>query len=152
MNQLCPSLCCSIHHRLWSNICRKVHISVCCICSMLPYLKCISVFPCEHLQHMCCQSDEVVFLICCCFISLHVFSQMCTELFQLRTTDSKNNCQNTPVGSRALEMSALGAKVGSHEGEKLFKSQCVQKWRMISSEWIWKNIQFSSITNLMFCF
>ncbi len=31
---------------------------------------------CEHLQHMCCQTDEDVFLICWCFIQLHVFSEV----------------------------------------------------------------------------
>ncbi len=31
---------------------------------------------CEHLQHMCCQTDMDVFLICWSFLYLRVFSEV----------------------------------------------------------------------------
>ena len=54
------------------------------ICSSFLYLFVLWVFAacfcislcCEYLQHVCCQTDEDVFLICWCFFYLNVFCEV----------------------------------------------------------------------------
>ncbi len=42
---------------------------------------------CEHLQRVCCQIDENVFLICWCFFYLHVFSEVAARWTLSATED-----------------------------------------------------------------
>ncbi len=62
---------CSQHKQIKKHCKCSQHNQIHFICSAFLFWRC-----CEHLQHVCCQIEEVVSLICWCFFSATVASSL----------------------------------------------------------------------------